>query len=625
MHRVGRLQSTPRQPGAILINRSGEVISVSGLPRRSFLAATAALSAAWALPSDLLGAALAAPLQPSGAPTTLLQTIRQLATPQKMRYRTLVNAPGEPYVTRTDLMNGDPDPKRATRRRSLLYAGHLSDIHLIDAQSPARLEPLEAVAPSAMSDASRPQDTLTTYVLAQMVASFADARFSPLTGAPMAAAFVTGDAADSRSSLELSWYVQILDGGSLIPGSGTPGVYEGVQGWAGADYAWHPEDPALDVFGEYGFPTVPGLLNTAVSGPTNSVGLPVPWYAVYGNHDTLFMGNLRLASYQENWALGNRKTSTGEATIRDVMADGWVAESSAFQRLLNRIMATVDIDAGVHTVTADPRRKLFDQRGFMQAHFDSGPVPGPVGHGFTSRNLDTGETWWQTDIDPIFRVFGLDTCNQVMGADGAVPLTQFRWLRDQLGKAQADNKLCIVTSHHNSYTLENPAEPVQGGERLVHGEEFVAMLQEFPNMIAWINGHTHVNTIVSHLKPGGGGFWEITTASCVDYPQQQQAIEIVDNRDGTLSIFTTVLDHQSPAQWNHGDFSQTGLASLSRQLASNDWQVNPLMRQGSPLDRNCELLLPAPADLSSLTDRELELAHAAQHARLVAYAKGSKP
>ena len=82
-------------------------------------------------------------------------------------------------------------------------------------------------------------------------------------------------------------------------------------------------------------------------------------------------------------------------------------------------------------------------------------------------------------------------------------------------------------------------------QRLVHAEEFIAMLQGFPAVIAWVNGHTHINTIQSHARGDGSGFWEITAASCIDFPQQQQLIEVVANRDGTISIFATTLDHSS--------------------------------------------------------------------------------
>ena len=98
-------------------------------------------------------------------------------------------------------------------------------------------------------------------------------------------------------------------------------------------------------------------------------------------------------------------------------------------------------------------------------------------------------------------------------------------------------------------------------------------------------------------------------------------IEIVDNRDGTLSIFTTALDHASPAEWS-GSLDPTGLASLSRQLAANDWVESPAMRRGSELDRNTELLLPAPFDLSEITDVQIEHAQAADKARIAAWEAG---
>jgi hypothetical protein len=53
-------------------------------------------------------------------------------------------------------------------------------------------------------------------------------------------------------------------------------------------------------------------------------------------------------------------------------------------------------------------------------------------------------------------------------------------------------------------------------------------------------------------------------------------------------------------------------------LSANDWIENPPMRLGSPLDRNCELLLPAPFDLSVIADADLEKAAMAAKARIVA-------
>jgi hypothetical protein len=168
--------------------------------------------------------------------------------------------------------------------------------------------------------------------------------------------------------------------------------------------------------------------------------------------------------------------------------------------------------------------------------------------------------------------------------------------------------------------LENDATPVTGGQPLIHAEEFIAMLLQYPVCIAWLNGHTHINTITPHVRDNGsGGFWEITTASCVDFPQQQQLVELVDNRDGTMSIFVTALDHAAPAAWTEGDLSQIGLASLSRELAANAWLNKPALRAGTPLDRNVELLLPSPIDLSAITDASVEAEQMKAKAQLLAH------
>jgi len=451
-----------------------------------------------------------------------------------------------------------------------------------------------------------------------MVQAMRAAQFSPLTGAPMMAAFNTGDSADMISMLELQWYIDLLDGTPVTPNSGQVGVYEGVQVWAESTFAYHPEDPAGDPYGAFGFPTAPGMLQAAVSQTVDSGGLAAPWYAVYGNHDTDFLGTLAISDALRALAVGDRKAAVWQPFAANFLG-GWASQLSPVNQFLHEVRSSFGRQSGMRSVTPDQQRRLLDGVEFMQAHLDSPDRPGPVGHGFTQNNITTGQRYWMADVSPHVRAFGLDTCNQVAGPDGAVPEDQFTWLRAGLEQAQAENKLCVILSHHNSTTLENEAQPVVGPtQRLIHAEEFVAMVQEFPNAVAWVNGHTHINTIIPHPKPGGGGFWEITTASCIDFPQQQQLIEIVDNRDGTLSIFTTSLDHASAADWTPSDYSASGLASLSRQLAANDWIENPPMRMGSPLDRNCELLLPAPFDLSALTDADLEKASMAAKARLVA-------
>ena len=592
---------------------------MSGVSRRRFIAGVSALAIGWGVSRQVLGDALALPMRAADVPSTLLQTIKMSSSVARGSYRTLLAGAGEDFIARVDLLGREADPRRSTSRRSLYYFAHLSDIHVIDAQTPARMDAIQSIAPELFTDACRPQDTLTTHVLASVVDSVVAAQSSSITGAPLASAISTGDSADNLSSLETRWYIDILDGKDVTPNSGAVGVYEGPQIWSEATYAYHPDDPMGDVYGAYGYPTVPGMLAAAVSNPVTSQGLPVPWFAVYGNHDATYMGTFRADPALFAWAVGSRKAATGEALGLNWL-QGFATDLSVAQIAINAIRESVGFLPGIRDVTADPARKLLERADFMQAHLDSPAVPGPVGHGWTQANVDSGETWWSADMTPYLRVFGLDTCNLAAGADGAVPQDQFDWLQAQLEQCQTQGRLAIVCSHHNSLTLENGATPVTGGQPLIHAEEFIDMLLRYPVCIAWLNGHTHINTLTPHLREGGvGGFWEITTASCVDFPQQQQLVELIDNRDGTLSIFVTALDHAAPPTWMPGDLTQVGLASLSRELSANAWLADPALRAGSPLDRNVELVMPAPFEMSSITDAAVESEQMRARAHVIAH------
>lgn len=128
-------------------------------------------------------------------------------------------------------------------------------------------------------------------------------------------------------------------------------------------------------------------------------------------------------------------------------------------------------------------------------------------------------------------------------------------------------------------------------------------------MITYVPGHTHENRVTFFDDDAGGGWWEINTSAVTDFPQQHRLIEVMDNRDGTLSIFGTVLDHASHATAPPacadagcaGGFGASELASIGRTFAFNDPQSgaaanadaeNPA--HGREQDRNVELLLADP-------------------------------
>jgi uncharacterized repeat protein (TIGR01451 family) len=139
---------------------------------------------------------------------------------------------------------------------------------------------------------------------------------------------------------------------------------------------------------------------------------------------------------------------------------------------------------------------------------------------------------------------------------------------------------------------------------------FTQLMANHPNVIAYVAGHTHEHQLLPCGTPRTPGqsptrfcgdhvWWEINTAAVADWPHQHRLIEVMDNRDDTLSIFGTVLDHASPATapapGNASSFIAGQLASIGRTFGFNDPQLGPPLGEGDPqLDQNAELLLDDP-------------------------------
>ena len=531
--------------------------------------------------------------------TTVEATIRPVG---RGRYRRLGWAPGEPHLVRTDL-GAEPSPDRAGARRSLLYVGHHTDVHVCDAQSPARLEGGETFGwfnPGA-DGGHRPQETCTTQVMDQLVVATNAVATSPVTGARMAWCAQTGDNTDNRTEAEVAWWLAVLDGAELTPNTGAAGRYEGAQrsGWRGV---WHPDDPSFDVYGAAGYPKLPGFLDAAVA-PFAAAGLDVPWLAVFGNHDVLYQGTFGAGVTRQGDLLAG-------ATTKPLGHVGLVRAN------LHARLAGTDPKRwerwghgpGVMQVTPDAtaRRAVPLDRYVEQlvAHGD---------HGFTDANVAEGTSWWSRAEGEHVQVIGLDTCSHTTGSSGSMGPAQTAWLEDQLIRVHrrwqdrggrwveggAEDRLVVLLSHHNSWTMDNRHDDAFDPGPRTLGPDLLALLLRFPNVVLWVNGHSHQHKVLHHggAEPGVG-LWEVDTASGIDFSQQGRTLELLDNRDGTLSVLVTVLDHAGPPLVPHrqdGAWTTPELASISRELAANDdrW-VDPFVLLGTPEDRNVELVVRAP-------------------------------
>jgi metallophosphoesterase (TIGR03767 family) len=266
-------------------------------------------------------------------------------------------------------------------------------------------------------------------------------------------------------------------------------------------------------------------------------------------------------------------------------------------------------------VTADPNRRLLSRAQIVQEHFTTSGHP--HGHGYTSQNLADGTAYYAFGNGAL-RFIVMDTVNQGGGPNGSLDRQQFGWLEqrfiagsssylDASGRVvrqRVRDQLFVLFSHHTIGTMDNPSlAPGETGPRAL-GPEVQALLLRFPNVVAWVNGHTHVNQLLAHARASGspfaGGFWEVNTAAHIDWPQQSRMVEIADNRDGTLSVIVTIVDTAAPSSFGGRLASPLDLASLSRELGVNDWQAPQPAgdvdgRRGSLQDRNAELIVPAPS------------------------------
>jgi metallophosphoesterase (TIGR03767 family) len=564
------------------------------------------------------------------------------------------------YIVREEGI-GSAQSGRDERRTSLLYFGQLSDFQLADEESPARVEVLDT---GPFSSAWRTNDALLAHqadAMIQQINAFAPA--SPLEAGDgsrraMDLTINTGDAADSMQKNEAEWVRTLAEGGSLTPGSGVdpatsgdplcaaldaadliadddaPQNYTGVQDYddyiEGTAQYYDPDQP-LGPFA--GWPSYPNLMNEGQA-EFAAAGLDVPHYLTFGNHDALVQGNAFANAAYETVVTGCVKPLTpfvaDPASFGDALADIAALDLTDVTNLLTSDPTKIAL------VPPDPNRRFVSKLEYKDV-FRAGTQAD--GHGFdfvdpaeeAASNGAAGYYTWSPE--PGIRFISVDTISEagVIGpsADGNVDDPQFQWLTGQLEAAEVADELVVLFSHHAipSLTADVPDElaaPCTADDAHGHdinpgcdldprdsapihlGADLTALLHDHPNVVAWVAGHSHQNTIDPYPNPSGdGGFWSIRVAAEADWPQQSRLLEIFDNEDGTLSIFGTILDHASPASapaagTDATTLDQLGLASIGRTIGYNDPQYggescNPTC-EGDADDRNVELLVDDPRE-----------------------------
>ena len=507
----------------------------------------------------------------------------------------LRHGPGEtPHEVRTEL--AEAEVGREGRRRSLVVFHHFADLQLLDEESPLRGEWQDSCPTPLSTAAFRPQESLTLHVAASLVRRANRIRHSPLTDRPTDFVLHTGNAADNAQLNELRWFIDLMDGRQVHPDTGGAG-YEGVQSES-------PDPLYQELLALAQLPFVPE-------------GIRYPWYTALGNRDVLAQGNFPPNEAAAQIAIGGEKIIDLSPTRKEEVCED--PSILLDPELTQEILA--DEGTEVRAVTADPNRRLISRKEWIQELFNSSERPGPVGHGFTQRNLDEDVAYYVFEHGPLAFIV-LDTVNPAGFAAGSIDLPQFGWLEGELRNRSSgyydaegklvegggEDRLIVIVSHHPLNRLNNPL-PDPSGEAGVQGPRLEELLHRFPNVVAHIAGDSQVNNITARPDPErhGGAYWEVSTTSPVAYPMQSRLLEVTDNRDGTISLFSTVYELAAPIDARDADDPTAGddvneeqLAAVARTVAAQDTQRDPEAAGLAVSDRNAELLLSAPFDLAGV-------------------------
>ena len=423
---------------------------------------------------------------------------------------------------RLDLLKKGQHNDAAKPVAELLRFFAITDIHISDKETPAQaiLYGVKGGVSSAYSGVM----LYTPHVLDAAIQTVNELHKET----PIDFGISLGDTCNNTQYNELRWYIDVIDGKVIQPSSGSH---------AGAD--------SIDF-----------------QKPFKAAGLDktIPWYQTLGNHDHFFIGFLPQNEYSRQTLIGKNIINMG-----NVFADPRGMDSRGFY------MGAIDggtpygdvigVGPEKNFVTppqvraADPDRRSLFRREWMNEFFKTSTRP--MGHGFSRSNIDNDFACYSFEpkSDIPIKVIVLDNTQRNEDANNPQSLgyghasldkERYDWLVRELDRGQAEGKLMIIAAHipigvepWPSMMGWNPAAPVTEAQ-------FIAKLQEYPNLILFAAGHRHGNTVTAFPSPDPVrpelGFWQVETSSLRDFPQQLRLFEIFRNSDGTVSICATNVD-----------------------------------------------------------------------------------
>ena len=448
-----------------------------------------------------------------------------------------------PIEVRTDLMPAAYDATAVSKKAQLLRFFTISDIHITDKEAPNQLihvgRMMEQFSPSAASIYS-PGMACSTHVL--------DAAIQTVNALhaknPIDFGLSLGDVCNSSQYNELRWYIDVLDGKVIHPSSGAH---------LGAD-------------------------NIDYQKPYQAAGLDkaIPWYQTLGNHDHFYMGSFPLdnvlrpdlrASYTSDTVFATGNVLANVLSLKDKTYYMGVIDGSTADGTIRHAGKASDFPSPPK-VAADADRRALNRDQWIAEFFKTSTLP--VGHGFAQAQAQTGFACYSfvPKADVPLKVIVLDNTQREddgsldIHGHGFLDAQRWQWLKDELAAGDAAGQLMVIAAHVPLAVEEsNPPQPLAPGksqspmawwvnpdagapvQNAVTLPELVAELHRHPNLLLWLSGHRHLNTVKAFVgDTPENGFWQVETSSLKDFPQQLRTFEIHLNSDDTISIVAINVD-----------------------------------------------------------------------------------
>ncbi|ACD95742.1 metallophosphoesterase [Trichlorobacter lovleyi SZ] len=463
-----------------------------------------------------------------------------------------------PVVQRTDIMPSGYSAALVTKKTRLLNFFAMTDIHLTDKEAPNQLIYLQQSLPGFAGQNSSIYSGVMLYTPQVFDAAIQTANALHRKD-PFDFFISLGDVCNTSMYNELRWYLDIIDGKVITPSSG---AHDGADS---IDY----------------------------QKPFKAAGLDksIPFYQALGNHDHFMIGSFPIS---ETAGLAESYVSdTVWSVSNDLLTPVTLTQPALFPANINNTrlndsndryyqgvidgttpLGTIKFAGTLATapkVVADPNRRSLPRTDWIQEFFKT--TTSPVGHGF---NLVTSNpnfglvpaadragfacySFVPKASVPLKVIVLDDTQREDDGSldihgHGFLDAARWNWLKAELADGQAANQLMIIACHipicvsnvgtELEWWLGDSNATITNACTIT---ELVTTLQNSTNLLMWIAGHRHVNTVKAFQPPAIGGvpengFWQVESSSLRDFPQQFRTFEIFINSDYSISIEAVNVD-----------------------------------------------------------------------------------